>query len=55
MGNRPKGKTDSGVLVVQLDELITKVGRLSPSRQQEVLDFVAFLEQRYDGVRQGRG
>lgn len=32
---------------MQLDDLVSKVSRLPPSRQQEVLDFVAFLEQRY--------
>ncbi|WP_339801853.1 DUF2281 domain-containing protein [uncultured Marinobacter sp.] len=32
---------------MQLDDLITKVSRLPPSRQQEVIDFVNFLEQRY--------
>ncbi|MCQ4322412.1 DUF2281 domain-containing protein [Stutzerimonas stutzeri] len=32
---------------MQLEELITKVSRLSAARQQEVLDFVTFLEQRY--------
>lgn len=32
---------------MQLEELIAKVSRLSAARQQEVLDFVAFLEQRY--------
>ncbi|MCK7545313.1 DUF2281 domain-containing protein [Marinobacter bryozoorum] len=32
---------------MQLDELVSKVSRLPPSCQQEVLDFVAFLEQRY--------
>lgn len=32
---------------MQLDELVSKVSRLPPSRQQEVLDFVTFLEQRY--------
>lgn len=32
---------------MQLDDLISKVSRLPPSRQQEVIDFVAFLEQRY--------
>jgi len=35
---------------MQLDELITKVSRLPPSRQQEVIDFVTFLEQRYGTV-----
>ncbi|WP_372973080.1 DUF2281 domain-containing protein [Marinobacter sp.] len=35
---------------MQLDELVSKVSRLPPSRQQEVLDFVAFLEQRYGHV-----
>ncbi|WP_328188490.1 DUF2281 domain-containing protein [Marinobacter sp. OP 3.4] len=32
---------------MQLDDLVSKVSRLPPSRQQEVIDFVAFLEQRY--------
>lgn len=32
---------------MHLEELITKVSRLPESRQQEVMDFVAFLEQRY--------
>lgn len=32
---------------MQLEELIAKVRRLPADRQQEVLDFVAFLEQRY--------
>lgn len=32
---------------MQLDDLITKVSRLPLSRQQEVIDFVTFLEQRY--------
>ncbi|MEQ5801253.1 DUF2281 domain-containing protein [Halomonas sp. H10-9-1] len=32
---------------MQLEELIAKVSRLSAARQQEVLDFVTFLEQRY--------
>ena len=32
---------------MQLEELIAKVSRLSAARQQEVLDFVVFLEQRY--------
>ncbi|MBK1672610.1 DUF2281 domain-containing protein [Ectothiorhodospira shaposhnikovii] len=32
---------------MQLEELIAKVSRLSAARQQEVFDFVAFLEQRY--------
>lgn len=31
---------------MQLDELLTKVSRLSAFRQQEVLDFISFLEQR---------
>lgn len=35
---------------MQLDELIIKVSRLPPSRQQEVIDFVTFLEQRYGTV-----
>ncbi|WP_290785204.1 DUF2281 domain-containing protein [Halomonas sp.] len=32
---------------MQLEELIAKVSRLPEFRQQEVLDFVTFLEQRY--------
>ena len=32
---------------MQIDELITKVSRLPDACQQEVLDFVTFLEQRY--------
>ena len=32
---------------MQIDELITKVNRLPDAYQQEVLDFVTFLEQRY--------
>jgi HEPN domain-containing protein len=32
---------------MQLEELILKVSRLPASRQQEVMDFVMFLEQRY--------
>ncbi|WP_100639379.1 DUF2281 domain-containing protein [Marinobacter salexigens] len=32
---------------MQLDELIKRVSRLPPSKQQEVHDFVAFLEARY--------
>ncbi|MBK1705469.1 DUF2281 domain-containing protein [Halochromatium glycolicum] len=32
---------------MQLEELIVKVSRLPASRQQEVMDFVMFLEQRY--------
>ena len=32
---------------MQLEELITKVSRLPEVRQQEVMDFVTFLEQRY--------
>ena len=32
---------------MQLDELISMVSRLPPARQQEVIDFAAFLEQRY--------
>lgn len=31
---------------MQLDELIAKVSRLPALRQQEVMDFVMFLEQR---------
>lgn len=36
---------------MQLDELISMVSRLPPARQQEVIDFVAFLEQRYGQER----
>ncbi|EHQ53774.1 hypothetical protein ECTPHS_13994 [Ectothiorhodospira sp. PHS-1] len=32
---------------MQLDELIAKVRRLPAFRQQEVMDFVSFLEERY--------
>lgn len=32
---------------MQLRELMTKVNRLPPECQQEVVDFVAFLEMRY--------
>ncbi len=32
---------------MRLEELIAKVSRLPSFRQQEVIDFVAFLEQRY--------
>jgi hypothetical protein len=32
---------------MQLEELIAKVRRLPAYRQQEVMDFVTFLEQRY--------
>lgn len=32
---------------MQLDELVNMVSRLPPDRQQEVIDFAAFLEQRY--------
>jgi len=32
---------------MQLEELISMVSRLPPARQQEVIDFAAFLEQRY--------
>lgn len=35
---------------MQMDELITKVSRLPDVYQREVLDFVAFLEQRYGNV-----
>lgn len=38
---------ERGVFNMQLDKLITMVSRLPPARQQEVIDFVAFLEQRY--------
>ncbi|MYL25144.1 DUF2281 domain-containing protein [Halomonas alkaliantarctica] len=31
---------------MRLDELMAKVSRLPPFRQQEVMDFVTFLEQR---------
>lgn len=33
---------------MRLDELMAKVSRLPAFRQQEVMDFVAFLEQRAD-------
>jgi hypothetical protein len=32
---------------VEIKELLARVSRLPASRQQEVMDFVAFLEQRY--------
>jgi len=32
---------------MQLEELMNVVSRLPPARQQEVIDFAAFLEQRY--------
>ncbi|XGA79203.1 DUF2281 domain-containing protein [Halomonas sp. CH40] len=32
---------------MRFEELIAKVSRLPAVRQQEVMDFVAFLEQRY--------
>jgi hypothetical protein len=32
---------------MQLEELIAKVSRLPEHRQQEVMDFVTFLEERY--------
>jgi len=32
---------------MQLEKLINMVNRLPPARQQEALDFAAFLEQRY--------
>lgn len=35
---------------MQMDELISKVSRLPDTCQQEVLDFVAFLEQRYGNL-----
>tara|TARA_R110000851_G_scaffold171129_3_gene317464 strand:- start:125 stop:478 length:354 start_codon:yes stop_codon:yes gene_type:complete len=34
-------------VIMRLEELIAKVSRLPSFRQQEVIDFVAFLEQRY--------
>ncbi len=37
---------------MQLDELIGMVSRLPPARQQEVIDFAAFLEQRYGSTKQ---
>ena len=37
---------------MQLEELIAKVSRLPAFRQQEVMDFVAFLEQRHDDSAQ---
>lgn len=33
---------------MQIEELIARVKRLPTFRQQEVLDFVTFLEQRYE-------
>ncbi|MGM0984700.1 MAG: DUF2281 domain-containing protein [Pseudomonadota bacterium] len=38
---------------MQLDELISKVSRLPVFRQQEVMDFVTFLEQRYGDPEHG--
>ena len=35
-----------------VDEIITMVSRLPPARQQEVIDFAAFLEQRYGSIKQ---
>ena len=35
---------------MQLEELIAKVSRLPSFRQQEVMDFVAFLAQRYGDI-----
>jgi len=32
---------------MQLEELMNVVSRLPPARQQEVIDFAAFLEHRY--------
>jgi len=32
---------------MQLEKLVNMVSRLPPARQQEVMDFAAFLEQRY--------
>ncbi|WP_227715125.1 DUF2281 domain-containing protein [Marinobacter sp. 1-3A] len=37
---------------MQLDELINRVSQLPPSKQQEVHDFVVFLEQRYAAKNQ---
>ncbi len=37
---------------MQLEELINLVSRLPPAKQQEVLDFAAFLERRYSGGHQ---
>ncbi|MCG5536836.1 DUF2281 domain-containing protein [Ectothiorhodospira mobilis] len=38
---------------MQLDELILKISRLPAFRQQEVFDFVTFLENRYGDVERG--
>ncbi|MCL7931575.1 DUF2281 domain-containing protein [Halomonas llamarensis] len=35
---------------MRFEELVAKVSRLPSVRQQEVMDFVAFLEQRYGEV-----
>jgi hypothetical protein len=32
---------------MQLEKLVNMVSRLPPARQQEVMDFAAFLERRY--------
>jgi len=37
---------------MQLEKLIHVVSRLSPARQQEVMDFAAFLEHRYGEKKQ---
>ncbi|RDB41846.1 DUF2281 domain-containing protein [Halomonas sp. DQ26W] len=36
---------------MQLEELIQRVSRLPPDRQEEVMDFIAFLEHRYGQCR----
>jgi len=38
---------------MELDELIAKVSRLPTFRQQEVFDFVNFLEERYGDAERG--
>ncbi|SFU43479.1 DUF2281 domain-containing protein [Halomonas korlensis] len=38
---------------MQLEELVAKISRLPAFRQQEVMDFVAFLEQRHSDSAQG--
>jgi len=42
-----------GVESMQLEELIAKVSRLPAFRQQEVIDFVSFLEARYGDAEHG--
>ena len=37
---------------MQLEELMNVVSRLPPARQQEVIDFATFLEQRHGNKKQ---